>query len=83
MQVVLKPKEEVTISGSGNSVTLINSHGTVIATESNREKRGRASDLLGFLHRHPKKEAEAGIDEGHVIVDREDWEIIRRTYGFL
>jgi hypothetical protein len=30
--------------------------------------------LFGVLHRHPKKEAELGLDDQHVIVDRKDWE---------
>lgn len=32
-----------------------------------------------FLHNHPRKEKELGLDENHVIVDREDWEIAK-TY---
>ena len=48
-----------------------------------------------FLHNHPQKEKMLGLDEDHVIVDREDWEkarqiiktnkrvgIIGRTFGF-
>lgn len=48
-----------------------------------------------FLHNHPQKEKTLGIDENHVIVDREDWEqarqiiktnkrigIIGRSFGF-
>lgn len=27
-----------------------------------------------FLHNHPRKEKELGLDNDHVIVDREDWE---------
>ena len=27
-----------------------------------------------FLHNHPQKEKTLGLDENHVIVDREDWE---------
>ena len=34
-------------------------------------------DLLGFLHRHPKMEASAGIDDEHVIVDKGDWDSAR------
>lgn len=31
-----------------------------------------------FLHNHPQKERELGLDRNHVIVDREDWEIAKR-----
>jgi len=27
-----------------------------------------------FLHNHPRKEKELGLDKNHVIIDREDWE---------
>lgn len=27
-----------------------------------------------FLHNHPRKEKELGLDNNHVIVDRDDWE---------
>jgi hypothetical protein len=30
-------------------------------------------DMFGFLHRHPKMEAEHKIDGDHVIVDFGDW----------
>ena len=30
-----------------------------------------------FLHRHPRKELELGLDLDHVIVDRSDWNIVR------
>jgi len=30
-----------------------------------------------FLHNHPQKEKTLGLDENHVIVDREDWEKAR------
>ena len=30
-----------------------------------------------FLHNHPQKEKMLGLDEDHVIVDREDWEKAR------
>jgi len=30
-----------------------------------------------FLHNHPHKEKTLGLDENHVIVDREDWEKAR------
>ena len=26
-----------------------------------------------FLHHHPKMEAQLGVPDGHVIVDRKDW----------
>ena len=32
-----------------------------------------------FLHNHPGLEKKLGIDENHVIVDREDWEKARQT----
>jgi len=32
-----------------------------------------------FLHNHPGLEHKLGIDENHVIVDREDWEKARQT----
>jgi hypothetical protein len=34
------------------------------------------NDLYGFLHRHPKKEADANLDSEHVIVDKKDWEAV-------
>jgi hypothetical protein len=34
---------------------------------------------LGFLHRHPDYEQRMGLDDKHVVVDREDWEAVRRN----
>lgn len=30
-----------------------------------------------FLHNHPRKEEECGLNTEHVIVDRDDWEFLR------
>lgn len=35
-------------------------------------------DLIGFLHRHPGKEAELNLDPDHVIVDKKNWERARK-----
>lgn len=37
-------------------------------------------DLHGFLHRHPKKEADANLDSEHVIVDKKEWETVRTDF---
>lgn len=36
-------------------------------------------DKLNFLHNYPKMEEELGLDEHHVIVDKEDWSVIQRA----
>jgi len=36
-----------------------------------------SNTIFGFLHNHPKKEAELGLDDTHVIVDKEDWVAVR------
>ena len=36
-----------------------------------------------FLHNHPQKEKTLGLDENHVIVDREDWEQARELINGL
>lgn len=42
-----------------------------------KSKGTSMNDLYGFLHRHPKKEADTNLDSEHVIVDKKDWEILR------
>lgn len=35
---------------------------------------------VNFLHNHPRTERQAGLDENHVVVDRDDWEKIIRFF---
>lgn len=35
------------------------------------------NSMYGFLHRHPKLETKAELDNNHVIVDKKEWEAIR------
>ena len=34
---------------------------------------------LNFLHSHPIQERVLGIDDKHVMVDKADWEVVRRV----
>ncbi len=38
-----------------------------------------ANETVGFLHRHPDMEARRNVPDGHVIVDKEDWEKVRNS----
>ena len=35
-------------------------------------------DKRNFLHNHPDTERRLGLDENHVIVDKDDWEYARK-----
>jgi hypothetical protein len=37
-------------------------------------------EFVGFLHRHPKMEADRNITTGHVVVDKDDWKKVRANY---
>lgn len=51
-------------------------------TTGEKEPEDHRPIYRGFLHRHPKMEHIQNIDtDGHVIVDREDWEAAREMFN--
>jgi len=38
---------------------------------------GKEDIMYGFLHQHPRMQERLNLDEGHVIVDKKDWEEVR------
>lgn len=38
-----------------------------------------SQSFLGFLHNHPNLESKILLDPDHVIVDKQDWEIVRKN----
>jgi hypothetical protein len=45
-----------------------------------KEEPDNSHNMQGFMHRHEKMEERLGLDQGHVIVDVLDWEIVRKNH---
>jgi len=86
MRVTLGISESVIVSGTGvnerNAIELTNIEGRLFSNEpSTPEVVSGLPQFEGFLHRHPKLEAELNIDSEHVIVDKLEWQKIRKHFG--
>lgn len=80
---ILLHNEDVVEVGIANSsekpeIVHINVNGKLLSFT--KKYRGEIPDYMGFLHRHPKMEMDNNIDEGHVIVDKKDWERVRTLF---
>lgn len=52
----------------------------IITVEGIQEERMSESseNIIGFCHRHPGKEKELSLDTDHVVVDFNDWFVLRK-----
>jgi hypothetical protein len=83
MRILLNKDEKVLIGISGSeNLTVANINGKLLPYIDGEVAPDilESPDYMGFLHRHRKMEASIFLDTDHVVVDRQDWELVRRSW---
>jgi hypothetical protein len=83
LRILLSKGEKILIGISGSEdLTVANINGKLLPYIDGEVAPDilESPDYRGFLHRHRKMEASIFLDPDHVVVDRQDWELVRKSW---